>query len=67
MFLEAVINQDTPVYSSYTGNLIGNGPLTYGIPTDAPKGYPNYGTNYHVIEYNPANNSYMAHDPYYSK
>jgi len=57
----------TPVYSSYTGNLIGYGPMNYGVKTDAPVGHPNYGTNYHVIEYNPANKSYMAHDPHIGK
>ena len=56
------ITTSTPVYSSYTGNLIGHGPISFGTPTDAPIGHPNHGTNFHVVEFNPANNSFMAHD-----
>ena len=33
--------------------------------SDAPYGQPNYGKPFHVIEYNPANNSYMMHRPSY--
>lgn len=55
------ISDSSPVYSTYSGNLIGYGPLTTGVKCDAPIGHPNYGKDYHVVEYNPANNTYMAH------
>ena len=58
-----IISPTTPVYSSYTGDLVGYGPLAQGTPNDAPKNHPNYKKNFHVVEYNPANNSYMAHAP----
>jgi len=56
-----IIAGTTPVYSSYTGHLVGYGPLTYGTPNDAPKGHPNHGKNFHVIEYNESNGTHMAH------
>ena len=55
------ITNSTPVYSSYTGNLIGSGNIPYSTTCDAPAGHPNYGKDYHAVIYNPANNSYMAH------
>ncbi len=55
------ILSNTPVYSSYTGNLIGYGPLQTGVRCDAPIGNPNFNKNYHVVEYNPANQTFMAH------
>ena len=55
------ITKETPIYSSYTGRLIGYGPLKFGTPTDAPIGHKNHGTDFHVVEYNPCNGSYMAH------
>lgn len=62
------ISQSTPVYSSYTGDLIGNGPIAKGTPNDAPIGHKNYGKPFHVVEYNPANDTYMAHyRGYYKK
>jgi hypothetical protein len=57
----AFVYSDTPIFSSYTGNFIGNGPIGWGVRNDAPQGHSNYGKPFHVIEYNPANNSYMAH------
>lgn len=51
---------NTPVYSAQTGNLIGYGPIPFGTSTDAPSGHPKYGKNFDVIEYNSANNTYMA-------
>jgi hypothetical protein len=57
----AFVSADTPVFSSYTGNLIGHGMINHGMRNDAPIGHGNYGKSFHVIEYNPANNSYMAH------
>lgn len=56
------VNNNTPIYSSYTGNLIGYGGIQIGTPNDAPSGHPNYGKSFHVIEYNPANNSFMGHN-----
>lgn len=55
------IPSDAPVYSSYTGNLVGYGPQRFGVRSDAPIGHSNYGQNFHVIVHNPANNSYMEH------
>lgn len=59
--LPIVIPSDAPVYSSYTGNLVGYGPQQKFVKCDAPQGHPNYGKNFHVIEYNPANDSFMEH------
>lgn len=56
-----VIQSNTPIYSSYTGNFITYGPLQKGVMTDAPMGNPNYGKPFHVVEYNPCNDTYMAH------
>lgn len=45
------IDSGVPVYSLYTGNLVGHGPMPFGIPTDDPTGVAktyhgivNYGT-----------------------
>jgi hypothetical protein len=59
---------NTPVYSSYTGNLVSNGPIKVGTLSDAPVGHKNFGTPFHVIERVelPGSKSvFMAHD--YSK
>ena len=55
------ITSETPVYSTYTGNLIGYGPIPKGTLCDAPVTERNYGKPYHVVVYNPLNESYMAH------
>ena len=55
------IPANAPVYSSYTGNLVGYGPQPFGVRCDAPQGHPNFGQNFHVIVHNPANNSFMEH------
>lgn len=52
---------DAPVYSSYTGELITYGPVNRGIMTDAPIGHPNYSKPFHVVEYNPVNQTFMMH------
>jgi hypothetical protein len=39
------ITPTTPVYSSYTSELIGYGPIKYGVKCDAPREDPNYGKN----------------------
>lgn len=56
------IGEDEPVYSSYTGEKIGYGPIPYGVPTDAAEGQSGFGKNYHVIVLNSANGKWMAHD-----
>lgn len=61
------VTTNTPVYSSYTGELIGYGPITYGTVNDAPKEHPNYNKSYRVIEYNPCNKTFMAHGMKQSK
>jgi len=55
------ITDSTPVYSSYTGNLVGYGGVAYGTRCDAQVGQVNYGKDYHAVIYNPANDTYMAH------
>jgi len=56
-----VIPSNAPVYSSYTGNQVGTGAIPKGTISDAPQGNPNYGKPFHVVEYNPANKTYMMH------
>ena len=55
-----IVPSDQPVFSSYTGNLIGIGPIPNNIRTDAPKGCYGHGQNFHVIE-RTSNNEWMAH------
>lgn len=55
------IPSGAPIYSSYTGELITYGPVARGIINDAPIGHPNYNKPFHVVEYNPVNQSFMAH------
>lgn len=55
------VPDNEPTYSSYTGNLIGYGNIPRGTTCDAPEGHANFGKDFHVVEYNEANNSYMAH------
>lgn len=55
------VSPSTKVYSSYTGEHVWIGPMPKNIKTDVPFLHPNHGKNYHVIEYNPANTSYMVH------
>lgn len=57
------VPDDTPVYSSYTGNQVGIGNIPVGTVSDAPTGHPNYGKPFHVIEHNPCNGSFMIHRP----
>jgi hypothetical protein len=45
-----VLPENAPVYSVYSGNIVGYGPRPFGVPCDAPKGHPNYGKNFHVIQ-----------------
>lgn len=55
------VAEDTPIYSSITGEFIQNGPIKVDTPNDAPVGHPNHGGKYHVIIKNPTNGSFMAH------
>jgi hypothetical protein len=55
------VTSQTPIYSSYTGNFIQFGQIKYGTPCDAPSGHKNHGKNYHVIQYNEANDTFMCH------
>ncbi|ADO18473.1 hypothetical protein [Acanthamoeba castellanii mimivirus] len=56
------ISPKQPIFSSYTNKLIGYGHLTNDILCDAPPEHNRYKKNFHVIVYNPANDTYMAHD-----
>ncbi len=55
----AVITNSTPVYSCYTGELIGSGPIPIGTICDSPPGSGMNGQPYHVIEAAP-NGTFMA-------
>ena len=52
---------DASVYSSYSRELVGYGPMPYGMPNDALPWQNNYGKDFHVIEYNPCNDTFMMH------
>jgi hypothetical protein len=56
-----IISPDTPVYSAYTSNLIGYGPIKWNTPNDAPEGNKQYKGTYHGIIYTKIDNTYMAH------
>jgi hypothetical protein len=53
---------DTPIYSSYTGKLVSHGGIPWGTISDAPSWNENYKKAFHVIEFNPANSSFMVHN-----
>ena len=55
------ITKDTPIISVYSGKEIGKGNIPYGTPTDATQNQPNYGKNFHVINYNYADKTFYAH------
>ena len=55
------IGQNDPVYSTYTGNLVGYGPQPTGVRCDAPQDHPNYGKDYRVIVQNPVTGTFMMH------
>jgi hypothetical protein len=63
----ASVGNNQPVYSSYTGNLVGYGPIPKGTQSDAPPGNPNHAKPYHVIVLNPANQSYMSHGRFWRR
>jgi hypothetical protein len=54
------VNQDTKVYSSYTGNLISVGPVSKGTKCDAKEGNKNHGKNFHSINID-SNGNFMMH------
>ncbi len=55
------IPSNASIYSTYTGEYVGKGYINTNTICDAPESHKNYGKPYHVVEYNPANDSYMAH------
>lgn len=56
------VTQSTPIYSSYTGEFIQYGPILCGsVINDAPESHFNYDKPYRVINYNPINDTFMAH------
>lgn len=56
-----IVGQNDVVYSSYTGLPIGIGPVLQGRINDAPLGHPKYNKKWRVVEFNPVNQSWMAH------
>ena len=54
------VNANTPVFSSYTGQLISYGPVKVGTISDAPIGNPNHNKPFHVIEID-SNGNHMMH------
>lgn len=55
------VTPSTPVYSNYTGELIGYGPIAKGTPNDAPSGNPQYNGPFHVIQYDVKSCNFIAH------
>ena len=55
------LTSTTPIVSVYSGNVVAHGGIPWGTPNDAVKGQPNYGGNFHVINYNYADGNYYAH------
>src|SRR3989338_1842808 len=60
---QITIKNDEPVYSCYTSQLIGYGPIPYGTKTDALPIHNGYGKDYHVVEliYGKNGQYYSAH------
>lgn len=57
------VPRDVPVHSEYTKNIIGYGPIPWGVVYDAPVGHHNHGKPFHGINYNPIDGIWRAHDP----
>ena len=53
------VPEDQPVYSCYTGELIGYGGVPHETITDAPLGQHN--GHYRVVQYNQSNGLYLAY------
>ena len=53
------IGPDDPVYSVYTGEVVGYGNIPVGTPGDAPVGHHNHGKDFHAIQF--YNDAYMIH------
>lgn len=51
---EETVPDGTPVYSEYTGNIVGYGQIPCGMMSDAPEGHRNHGKKFHVININGA-------------
>ena len=56
-----IVPYDQPVYSTYTGNFIGYGPIPKGTMSDTPIWHKNHGKPFHVIDVNPTTNDHMMH------
>ena len=54
-------SQKTHIYSSYTGELVGHGPIPWGTISDAPIGHKRHNLPYHGIIYDPCDDSFMIH------
>lgn len=55
------VPDDIPVYSMYSGGLIGYGDILWGTLNDAPFGHKKYGKKFYLIAYNPEYNTWIAH------
>ncbi|AYV82148.1 MAG: hypothetical protein Homavirus11_4 [Homavirus sp.] len=55
------ITPTTPIYSSYTQQFVQFGQILKGTISDDLPGGKNHNKPFHVVEYNPANESYMVH------
>lgn len=57
-----IIPDDAPVYSDYTGNLIGYGPVPWGTMSDAPVGHKMHDKIFHGVILNGVG-EYRVHSP----
>nr|AEX63219.1 hypothetical protein mv_R1017 [Moumouvirus Monve] len=55
------VPDNVPVYSMYTGNIIGFGNIPWGTLTDAPAGHKKHGKKFYIIAYNPEYDLWLAH------
>nr|WBF70299.1 hypothetical protein [Megavirus caiporensis] len=55
------VPKNEPVYSMYTGNIIGFGPIDINIMTDVDPEHPKYGITFFVIAHDPINYTWVAH------
>lgn len=53
------IPPNEPVYSVYSGEVVGYGGVPVGTPGDAPPGHANFGKNFHAIQF--YNGAFMTH------
>ncbi|AEX62042.1 hypothetical protein CE11_01062 [Megavirus courdo11] len=55
------VPENEPVYSMYTGNIIGFGPIDINTMTDVGPEHPKYGIAFFVIAHDPINYTWVAH------